>query len=375
MAVRVNPKLIHELEKYGAQDVEKCYHCGNCSAACPFSREPFVIPRKCMRQLQMGLEDRLRGTLEPWLCYYCGECSQQCPRGAEPGATMMGLRRWLTSRYDMTGIARLFYRSWKAELAALVVVALATAAGFLALGFTAGGGDWNVYAGAGALFPAHYVHVIDLALAGLLVSLLATNAARMWWFTTGRNRNLHVSLWTYAKHVLLLPFHFFTQARYSKCGKKSPWAVHLGIFLGWVTMEILIVLFLENLHQADTLWTAHAFGYMATIGLLGGTIYALVGRLRKSETHYQHTHATDWMFLILVAGAAATGFLQHVSYRWLGIDRAANIAYVIHMMFVVPLLSIQIPFSKLSHLAYRPLAMYLAAVQGDALAGREAAPV
>ena len=42
------------------------------------------------------------------------------------------------------------------------------------------------------------------------------------------------------------------------------------------------------------------------------------------------------------------------------------------MMFVVPLLGIQIPFSKLSHLAYRPLAMYLAAVHAEALARQQA---
>ena len=77
-------------------------------------------------------------SLEPWLCYYCGECSTQCPRGAEPGETMMSLRRWLTSRYDFTGISRLFYRSWKAELTAIVLLGLATAAGFLAWGLATG---------------------------------------------------------------------------------------------------------------------------------------------------------------------------------------------------------------------------------------------
>jgi heterodisulfide reductase subunit C/quinone-modifying oxidoreductase subunit QmoC len=110
MAVRANPRLVEELEQYGAQDVHKCYHCGNCSAVCPFSRGPFLFPRKSMRYLQMGLEQKLLGTLEPWLCYYCGECSEQCPREAEPGETMMSMRRWLTSRYDFTGISKLFYR-------------------------------------------------------------------------------------------------------------------------------------------------------------------------------------------------------------------------------------------------------------------------
>ncbi len=106
MAIRANPKLIDELERYGAEDVSNCYHCGNCSAACPFSKEPYTLPRHSMRALQMGLEQKLEGELEPWLCYYCGECSDQCPRDAEPGETMMSLRRWLTSRYDFTGISR-----------------------------------------------------------------------------------------------------------------------------------------------------------------------------------------------------------------------------------------------------------------------------
>ena len=70
---RVNPKLIHELEKYGAQDVQNCYHCGNCSAVCPHADEYFVFPRKSMRMLQMGLEKRIEASLEPWLCYYCGQ--------------------------------------------------------------------------------------------------------------------------------------------------------------------------------------------------------------------------------------------------------------------------------------------------------------
>lgn len=375
MAIRVNPKLIDSLAYYGAADVQNCYHCGNCSAACPFSKEPFVIPRKCMRLLQMGLEEKLRGTLEPWLCYYCGECSADCPRGAEPGETMMSLRRWLTSRYDFTGLSRLFYHSWKAELGATVLIALLTLAGFLVMGFTLGGGNFEVYAGAGALFPAHIVHLIDLALAGFLASILAINALRMWWFTTGRDSSLPVSPWLYLKHLFLLPYHFLTQGRYRQCGSKSPWAIHLGIFLGWVTMELLVVLFIEILHERETVWSAHIFGYLATLALLFGTGYAIVGRLRRKEVHYGHSHFTDWMFLLLVAGAALTGILQHAAFRWFGSDLAANVAYLAHMMLVVPLLTVQLPFGKLSHLAFRPLGMFLAAVHTEALAKKQAAEI
>ncbi|MBN2575577.1 MAG: 4Fe-4S dicluster domain-containing protein, partial [Deltaproteobacteria bacterium] len=84
MPTRVNPKLVTEIEKYGAEDVQKCYHCGNCSAVCVHSDALYSFPRRSMRHLQMGLERRLLTSLDPWLCYYCGQCSTQCPRGAEP---------------------------------------------------------------------------------------------------------------------------------------------------------------------------------------------------------------------------------------------------------------------------------------------------
>jgi quinone-modifying oxidoreductase subunit QmoC len=42
---------------------------------------------------------------------------------------------------------------------------------------------------------------------------------------------------------------------------------------------------------------------------------------------------------------------------------AANITYVAHLMGVVPMLGLEVPFSKWSHLAYRPLAIYFAELQ------------
>ena len=108
MAIRVNPSFIDVLDRYGAEDVQLCYQCGDCSTVCPHADDVHKFPRKSMRQMQMGLEQRIETTLEPWLCYYCGQCSEQCPREADPGETMMSLRRWLISRYDITGLAAQF---------------------------------------------------------------------------------------------------------------------------------------------------------------------------------------------------------------------------------------------------------------------------
>jgi len=369
MAMRANPHLIDELELYGAQDVVKCYHCGNCSATCPFSGSHFVFPRKAMRYLQLGLDERLRGNLEPWLCYYCGECSDECPRGAEPGETMMSMRRWLTARYDFTGISALFYRSPKAELIAIALVALLTGLGFVLFGLSQGSID--VYDGPGAFLPAAKVHIFDWVMAGVLAALLTVNCARMWWFTVGRDKELRIPLREYVRQLFLLPLHFLTQKRYSECDRKRPWAVHLVLMLCYLTMLILIMFFLHAVQHGPAIdWRVHGFGYAAAAGLLATTIYALRGRRRREETHYKHSHETDWIFLVLLLLVTATGVAQHVLHR-AGFEVAANVVYVAHMMGVVPMLVLEVPFSKWAHMAYRPLAMYLSTLREKALLAAE----
>lgn len=368
MAIRANPKLITELEIYGAQDVSKCYHCGNCSATCPFSKEPYIFPRRSMRSLQMGLEAKLESDLEPWLCYYCGECSVECPRDAEPGETMMSLRRWLTARYDFTGISRLFYLSWKAELLGVIIVALIAGAGFLLYGFSQG--NITQYNGPDAFLPASSIHIFDWTLAAVLLALLLTNCARMWWFTVGRDTKVHVPLSAYVRKIYLLPTHFFTQMRYARCEQKRPWVIHLVLMLSYVTMLILIMFFLAPMWSGPAVnWSVHVFGLAATAGLLVTTIIFLRKRLKKSEVQYQHSHETDWMFLVLLIVVAATGLVQFTLHR-LGLGTAANINYVIHMMAVVPMLLLEVPFSKWSHMAYRPLAMYFADLKAEEMVSK-----
>jgi quinone-modifying oxidoreductase, subunit QmoC len=375
MAIRANPKLIDELEAYGAQDVSKCYHCGNCSATCPFSQGDTVFPRRAMRQLQMGLESKLESSLDPWLCYYCGECTDDCPRDAEPGETMMSLRRWLTARYDWTGISRLFYRSWKAELTAVLIVALLTGVGFLLAGLYLGGGDIGVYNGENAFLPAGDswyglpagwgVHAFDWILAGVLVFFLGSNCVRMWWKTMGRNPDTRWAVGAYVRKLWVLPAHFMTQMRYAKCERKRPWAVHLALMLSYVTMLVLIMFFLGLMASGpDVDWRVHVFGLAAAVGLLATTIWAMRGRVLKTETQYKHSHESDWMFLILLLVVAATGIVQFALHR-AGLDAAANVAYIVHLMGVVPMLALEVPFSKWSHLAYRPLAMYFADVRAE----------
>lgn len=93
MAHVVDTGLVEDLKAFGARDIEACFNCGNCTAVCPLSKEDVVFPRRLIRYAQTGMEDRLRGSLEPWLCSYCGECSepsaQRPARGTDDGGTAL----------------------------------------------------------------------------------------------------------------------------------------------------------------------------------------------------------------------------------------------------------------------------------------------
>jgi ferredoxin len=374
MAIRVNPTFIDELDRFGAEDVQLCYQCGDCSTVCPHADDVYKFPRKSMRSLQMGLEQKIETTLEPWLCYYCGQCSTQCPREADPGETMMSLRRWLISRYDFTGIARKFFKSRLTEVMAIITVALLTGAFLLYYGFS--GGSINIYDGEGAFLPSRFIHKFDLTIGSILLIFLLANALHMWYLVMVKGTDFYVPWWSYIKQFYQLPWHFFTQKRYSECEKKQehpffmPWFIHLGLMLGYVTMLVLVMVFIEQLQSGpDIRWSVHIFGYLATIGLVTGTVYFIRNRLRKNYVQYKKSHGTDWVFVVLLFIIVMTGILQHIFHRS-GLNELANITYVIHLMSVVPWL-LRMPFSKWAHLVYRPLAMYFAEIRREALARQE----
>ena len=374
MAIRVNPMFIDDLDRFGAEDVQLCYQCGDCSTVCPHADDVYKFPRKSMRLLQMGLEKKLETTLEPWLCYYCGQCSTQCPREADPGETMMSLRRWLISQYDITGIARRFFKSRLTEVLTITTVALITGIFLLFYGFS--GGNINIYDGEGAFLPSRFIHRFDLTLGSVLLIFLLANAVRMWYLVMVKGTPFLVPWWIYLKEIYQLPWHFFTQKRYSECEKKRehpffmPWFIHLGLMLGYVTMLVLVMVFVEQLQSGPEIkWSVHIFGYLASIGLIAGTIYFIRNRVKKNYVQYKKSHGTDWVFVIMLFIIVLTGILQHIFHRT-GLPELANITYVFHLMSVVPWL-LRMPFSKWAHLIYRPLAMYFAEIRRKALAIQE----
>ena len=189
----------------------------------------------------------------------------------------------------------------------------------------------------------------------------------MWYLVMVKGTSFPIPWWLYLKEFYQFPWHFFTQKRYAECEKKQehpffmPWFIHLGLMLGYVTMLILVMVFLEHLQSGPEIrWSVHIFGYLASIGLITGTAYFIRNRIRKNYVQYKKSHGTDWVFVILLFIIVLTGILQHIFHRT-GLPELANITYIAHLMSVVPWL-LRMPFSKWAHMMYRPLAMYLAEI-------------
>jgi len=371
MENQVNLKLSNELKKFGVQDWEECYHCGQCSGNCPLTEQSHLFPRRNIRSMQMGLKKTLSGSLEPWLCYYCGDCSKECPRDANPGEIMMSLRRYLTSIYDWTGLSKLIYTSKIAEFALIFFFAALVLVLSLIYSQVPDESLWLTAEGGAALnqfFPVEYVHIGDLVMLFLLAALLISNLINMY-IKVIVNQGIRVSLFSHFKEFGIIIWNFISQKKFSKCDSKPYWFIHLLLVTGYVSLFVMVVVFLEWF-QTDNIYAWYhpqrLLGYYATLGLFTGTIYFSIRRIKKNKENGKYSHYTDWTFLILLFFTTLSGILVHI-FRLNGWALATYYTYIIHLMILTPMLMIEVPFSKWSHLAYRPFAIYFAKLKKAAL--------
>jgi Fe-S oxidoreductase len=353
----VDSKLYQEVAKFGAKDMELCMQCATCSASCPLSKGTNTFPRKIYRYLQLGLRDKLLESPEPWLCYYCGECNTDCPREAEPAETMMATRRWLTTQYDWTGLAKRFYLSAAWELGALTVLAL----GIVVLFYLFHGPIVTDRVSVNTFVPVLWIEIGDLTMGAILSAFLMSNAFRMYRFIMGDTK---APLSLYIAEAKTFVLHFLTQKRWRECGEdRSRWQKHFILVSGYLTMMTLVIVFIRWFQVDDSSWHfTSIFGYYATGVLLIMTVEMFRSRLKKEETIHRYSELSDWLFLILLFLTTLTGIMMH-AVRLAGWPMGTYVMYVIHLAVAVPMLIIEVPFGKWSHLFYRPLAVFLAAVK------------
>ena len=356
--VTLRPDLIDEIKELGAFDVSACYSCGSCTALCPLSEENHEFPRKLIRYAMIGDERKILTSTEPWLCYYCGECTRSCPRGADPAGFMMATRRYLTTRYDFSGISKRFYKSTRFEIGAGVLLFAIT----VLLTYLFHGPIVTSYVDLDAFAPVHLIELADIVVIVVLSTLLIINLARMFNYTVLWPKKGNIPLSSYLKEMIrVIPLHLLTQKRILKCKRgRLDWAMHMLIVYGYVSLFILGV-FLIDLWQTNTLYPIYnpirLGSYVAAAALMIGSGYAIYGRIKKNSTMREYSHATDWYFLTLLYLVAITGVLVSV-FKYTDMPLLTYVTYMVHFGFIVPLLVLEVPFAKWSHLVYRPFAIY-----------------
>ncbi len=377
---RVNASFKHQLKKYGVGNWQECYHCGNCTAICPLTTGEHLFPRNSIRQIQMGINKKIEKGLDPWLCYYCGECSETCPRGANPGELMMTLRRYLTSVYDWTGISKRFYTNRNLELISIIGLSVIIVAAFLIFlplsplvrlypeNYTNAGGGVLINSLVDNIGNVQFLHIIetgDLIMAILVASLLISNIFHMWYKVILSDNTTKVSPTAYFTEAWKLIAHFIAQPRFSKCDNKKYWGGHFLMMTGYTIMFILIVGFLPRFQIEEIVPWYHwqrILGYYATFGILVFLTSVFVQRLRKRKINQKYSHMSDWLFIVLLLLTTLSGISVHI-FRINGLSVATYYMYIFHLAVLVPMIVIEVPFSKWSHLAYRPFAVYFDALK------------
>ena len=370
MSQRVNLDLKQEMFLYGAKEWNQCFQCGNCTATCHTTENNFFFPRKTVRQVLMGLKKSLHTNIDPWLCTYCGDCSTTCPRDANPAEMMMSIRRYLISVYDWTGISKLFYKSKALEIAVIFLLAITVMVLFLKY-TTYPSGDSAQWIGTdgGALInkmaPWQTIHLGDWLMAGALLFLIITNVFYMWYKIIYEDPSLNIRLSDYFSPIKEFIKFLTPEKKYAECDEKklkTYWVLHLFLALSYAMLFTIIVFFLEWF-QTDNVYPIYhpqrLLGYIATIGLTLGIIYFYANRTIKNMENSKYSHFTDWTFLLLLFLTTLTGILMHF-FRINGLPQLTYITYLIHLMVLVPMLVIEVPFSKWSHMIYRPFALYFA---------------
>jgi len=382
MSTRINPDFKKDLIEFGIDEWNECFHCGNCTAICPLTENGFLFPRKGIRSIQMGLKDKLLRNVDPWLCYYCGDCSDTCPRDANPGELMMALRRYLTSVYDWTGLSKKFYTSKIWELSAIIIFALLIIvlfAIFLPLNPNAAqlvneSGGVMINSLVDGVSAEQFVRIIeygDWTMAIIVAFLLISNILNMFYKVVLKDNSVSIPFYAYFTEAWRLIYNFVTQAKFSKCdSNKFYWVGHLLIMTGYSIMFAVVVVFLPEFQIEEIKDWYHwqrLLGYYSTFGILFFLVYVTISRIRKNEIKTKYSHPTDWLFIVMLGLTTITGILVHI-FRINGMVAATYYTYIIHLAILVPMIMIEVPFSKWSHLAYRPFAIYFANLKRAAYA-------
>jgi quinone-modifying oxidoreductase, subunit QmoC len=386
--VRLDPELLSDIKRFGAADVSACFSCGTCTAICPLSDNDGTFPRRMIRYAQLGLKDAVVSSKELWVCYHCGACSESCPTQADPAGFMAAARRYAIASYDRTRIARTL--ATRPAIGAAAAVAIAA---FFALFLYAAHGAQST--SRLALFdfiPEPLIHRTGVA---VMVLVALAGVAGVVSMTRGVARRDGVGLrdvlggraaWARSLRALwtALGVEALGQRRYrDKCGEgqeaeplyRRRWLLHaltlwgfLGLFLATILDYGLALAGIKPTGTPVPIWyPVRLLGTVAGAAMVYGTTLLIWNRLQRSNRTASESRFPDWLLLALLWVTGVTGF---------GIELALYLphppawgywVFLIHVAVAIELVML-IPFTKLAHAFYRPVALFFHALAGSRVA-------
>jgi len=341
---KINPSFGKELNKHGAINSNACYNCGNCTAVCSLSTEEVSFPREMVRLSTLGLEEEIKSSLKPWECYYCGECSTYCPQEANPSELMMSLRRYLTAKYDWTGLSGLMYKSLPLSIAAFVL----TLVGVLIFAFSVSFELEKM---------VHFGHLFEMIAIGTVgLVILLPNVARMWWFTILKP-GTKIPFKKYVTSMGDLFVHMFTQKRALGCDDNQlRWFEHFIMVIGYLSL-LFTTVFLNWFSSEYLIVTI--FGYVVSAIVFVVTFDFVLSRIKKNKEISKHSQPSDWFFVIWLFLMGLTAFMVRL-FIDLDLLETNKWLYLVHLTVLVQWALIIVPFGKWTHFLYRSFAMYFA---------------
>jgi quinone-modifying oxidoreductase subunit QmoC len=351
---KVNPDFVKELKKFGADDFKACFSCGNCTAICATTDKNNSFPRKLIRYSLLGLEGEIKASADPWMCYYCGDCSGSCPRQANPGNLMMALRRYLTSKYDWTGLSGLLYKHVSTYFLAFALI-------FAAVFSLQFGGILNQEE------FLHYGHLFEMfSIGGIFILILLPNIIHMW----------YLIVWSKTKKIVLKDYivslkdlftHMFTQKRSLDCDDTNPkdvkeakvwWFEHFILVIGYLSL-LFTTVFLDWFKTESSIVIYMGYVFSAIVFIV--TFDFVMRRIQKRTEKSSFTHPSDWFFVIWLFLMGVTAFAVRL---FIDLDIIENNfwMYLFHISILAQWALIIVPFGKWTHFLYRSFAMYFSSI-------------
>jgi heterodisulfide reductase subunit C len=83
----------------GGENIRKCFACGTCAAGCPVTAVyPDYNCRTIIREVVLGMKEKVLSQKELWYCVSCYRCSSRCPQAVN-FADIMRVLRFLAVKY------------------------------------------------------------------------------------------------------------------------------------------------------------------------------------------------------------------------------------------------------------------------------------